>query len=331
MMKLTIFVLTISIALSMAAENPLREWIKYKKTHAKSYSANEDRVRYGIWKSNSEYVVKHNDEADKGIHTFWLKMNKFADMTSQEFVKIYNGFNASLSSSQAGSNMLFVNNENLKVPDSIDWRTKGYVTPVKNQGQCGSCWSFSTTGSLEGQHFRSTGKLVSLSEQNLVDCSAKEGNAGCNGGLMDQAFQYIKENNGIDTEASYPYKAVDGKCHFSASNVGATVSGYVDVQTKDEDALKQAVGTVGPVSIAIDASHISFQLYSHGIYYERFCSQTRLDHGVLAAGYGTDGESDYWLVKNSWGESWGDSGYIKMSRNRRNNCGVATSASYPTV
>ncbi|CAH1788230.1 unnamed protein product [Owenia fusiformis] len=224
---------------------------------------------------------------------------------------------------------------NVNIPDTWDWRTKGYVTPVKNQLQCGSCWAFSTTGSLEGQHFKKTGKLVSLSEQNLVDCSTKEGNHGCQGGLMDYGFTYIKQNGGIDTEASYPYKAVDGKCAFNAANVGATDTGFVDVKSGDEGDLLNAVATVGPIAVAIDASHSSFQLYKSGVYHNFFCSSKRLDHGVLAVGYGSESgifeKHDYWLVKNSWGSSWGMDGYIKMSRNRNNNCGIATQASYPLV
>jgi len=258
-------------------------------------------------------------------------MNKYADMTINEFVKVMNGYNATMQGQRTQHRQTFSFDANVKVPDTVDWRDKGYVTPIKDQAQCGSCWAFSSTGSLEGQHFKATGKLVSLSEQNLVDCSTAQGNMGCNGGLMDQAFTYIKVNNGIDTEDSYPYEALDKPCRFKAADVGATDTGFTDITSKDENALQQAVATVGPISVAIDAGHTSFQLYKSGVYNEPFCSQTRLDHGVLAVGYGTDSAKPYWLVKNSWGESWGNKGYIMMSRNKRNQCGIATAASYPTV
>merc|ERR1719206_1002878 len=179
-----------------------------------------------------------------------------------------------------------------------------------------------------------TGKLVSLSEQNLVDCSDAEGNMGCDGGLMDQAFNYTVINKGIDTEASYPYKAVDQQCMFNASNVGATISKWTDIPSGSEPDLMKAIATVGPISVAIDASEYTFQLYSSGIYYDPNCSSQFLDHGVLAVGYGskkTGTNKDYYLVKNSWGTDWGMKGYIEMSRNRNNNCGIATQSSSPSA
>ncbi|CAH1381544.1 unnamed protein product [Tenebrio molitor] len=305
-------------------------------THNKQYqSETEERFRMKIFMENSHTVAKHNKLYAQGLVSFKLGINKYADMLHHEFVQALNGFNrtkSGLRSGESDDSVTFLPPANVQLPGQIDWRDKGAVTPVKDQGQCGSCWSFSATGSLEGQHFRQSGKLVSLSEQNLVDCSEKFGNNGCNGGLMDNAFRYIKANGGIDTEQAYPYKAEDEKCHYKPKNKGATDRGYVDIESGNEDKLQSAVATVGPVSVAIDASHQSFQLYSGGVYYEPDCSASQLDHGVLVVGYGTEDDgTDYWLVKNSWGKSWGDQGYIKMARNRDNNCGIATEASYPLV
>jgi C1A family cysteine protease len=211
----------------------------------------------------------------------------------------------------------------------VDWRQKNAVTPVKNQQQCGSCWAFSTTGSVEGAHAIKTGNLVSLSEQQLVDCSGAQGNQGCNGGLMDQAFQYIISNNGITTESSYPYTAQQGTCQTNVTSA-ATISSFVDVTANSETSLMQAIN-VGPVSIAIEADQPCFQFYSGGILSDPSCG-TQLDHGVLLVGYGTDSSTNtpYWIVKNSWGASWGESGYIRLIRNQ-NECGVAAEASYPVV
>jgi len=333
--------LTVSLVVALCCSVALSDllikdstWQAWKLFHNKKYeSVDEESLRYTIWNENLKIIQRHN--ADKQS-SFSMQMNHLGDMTSKEVHLILNGYNRQYKDTKSkdlhGDASAFLPPNNVVLPKDVDWRTKGYVTPVKNQGQCGSCWAFSTTGSLEGQHFKKTGKLVSLSEQNLVDCSEAFGNNGCEGGLMDNAFKYIKANGGIDTEASYPYVARDGKCHFNKSSIGADDTGYMDISSGDELALKVAVGTVGPISVAIDASHSSFQFYKEGVYYEPDCSSSQLDHGVLAVGYGTteDGK-DYWLVKNSWGTSWGNNGYIMMARNKNNMCGIATDASYPLV
>jgi len=317
------------------------QWTSYKLTHRKQYGSDtEEKFRMKIYMDNMHKIAVHNQKYELGLVSYKLSPNKYADMLHHEFIHTLNGFNRT--KRLLGENMIEDKNgydgltymppSNVELPKSVDWRTKGAVTPVKDQGHCGSCWSFSATGSLEGQHYRRTGKLVSLSEQNLIDCSAKYGNNGCNGGLMDNAFKYIKDNHGLDTEKSYPYEAEDDKCRYNPKNSGATDRGFTDVESGNEDDLKSAIATVGPVSVAIDASHESFQFYSTGVYDEPQCDSQNLDHGVLAVGYGTtDDGVDYWIVKNSWGTSWGDKGYILMSRNKDNQCGIASSASYPVV
>jgi cathepsin L len=288
--------------------------------HHKSYDHVEFGKRYNIFKANLDFINAHNS-ANK---TFTVGMNKFGDLSLKEFSKLYLGTKITKIPHPVKKT------HNVRLPTSVDWTQKGAVTQVKNQGQCGSCWSFSTTGSVEGCHFLATQKLVSLSEQNLVDCSTAQGNQGCDGGLMDQAFQYIISNGGIDTESSYPYTAEDGTCAFSTSNVGAKIGAYTDVNSGDEKDLQTKVAGT-PTSVAIDASHNSFQFYTSGVYNEPDCSTSQLDHGVLAVGYGHDQTGgDYWLVKNSWGTDWGLSGYIWMSRNNNNQCGIATAASIPT-
>jgi cathepsin L len=309
------------------------QWALFKRVHEKQYnSVEEESIRRGIWEANLAKIQKHNVEADLGLHTYTLGMNKFGDMTNEEFRKQMNGFkmNAKVDSSDYDRHT-FLAPSNIAVPAAVDWRKEGYVTPIKDQGQCGSCWAFSATGSLEGQHFAKTKQLVSLSEQNLVDCSGKQGNMGCDGGLMDYAFEYIKENKGIDTETSYPYEARDGRCRFKKDSIGATDTGFVDIKAQNETDLQLAIATIGPISVAIDASQDSFQFYKSGVYNEPDCSSTELDHGVLAVGYDVAGSQQYYIVKNSWGTSWGNKGYIWMSRNKKNQCGIATMASYPLV
>jgi C1A family cysteine protease len=255
-------------------------------------------------------------------------VNKFADLTGEEFKSTYaSGYRAQEKVSKNVDLALLRSNASA-LPTSVDWEAAGAVTPVKNQGQCGSCWAFSTTGSTEGAVFVSGKPLPVLSEQQLVDCSGSEGNQGCNGGLMDYGFQYIINNKGIGSEASYPYTAKDGTCKKVASV--ATIKSFKDVPTNSETALMTAI-VQQPVSVAVEADQDSFQLYAGGVM-TKACG-TQLDHGVLAVGYGTQGTQDFYQVKNSWGADWGFKGYILLGRGAAfkaaGQCGIQMDPSYP--
>ncbi|XP_010536661.1 PREDICTED: KDEL-tailed cysteine endopeptidase CEP1 [Tarenaya hassleriana] len=303
---------------------------KWRSHHTVSRSLDEKQKRFNVFKHN----VRHVHETNKQDRPYKLKLNMFGDMTSEEFRRTYAGSNVKhhrmLQGEKRGSGN-FMYADVSRVPTSIDWRKKGAVTPVKNQGQCGSCWAFSTVVAVEGINQIKTKDLVSLSEQELVDCDTTE-NQGCNGGLMDLAFAFIKEKGGITTEAEYPYEASDETCNKIKENAPAvSIDGHEDVPKNNEDALMKAVAHQ-PVSVAIDAGSSDFQFYSEGVFTGE-CG-TELNHGVAVVGYGTtlDG-TRYWIVKNSWGEDWGEKGYIRMQRGiqkKEGLCGIAMEASYPT-
>jgi len=323
-MKLAVIVLCL-VAFSQAATitpELQREWEHFSGTHKKTYSsALEREFRFEIFRDNLEKINKHNKDYEEGRATYTMKMNEFGDLLLSEFLEKMTG---AIQQEKAPAT------EEVEVlpeaPSSIDWRQYGAVTPVKNQGSCGSCWSFSATGALEGAHHRATGQLVSLSEQNLCDCSRSYGNMGCSGGIMQAAFQYVVANRGIDTESSYPYTGRDSySCRYNPSTIGATARSYSSIPTDSENSLMNAVGTVGPVSIAVNANS-GWQFYNGGVFSDSSCTSSGLNHGVLAVGY----TSQYWLVKNSWGGGWGEGGYIKLAKGR-NMCGLAHDASYPIV
>jgi len=323
MMKIiVIFALILSTAFSAVVRvDEQTAFVSFMHKYGKSYNHDEFQVRFNNFKLNKAFVEAHNAKTDS---TFKVAMNKFGDLSAEEFGRVFNGVRVPKGYVHQAT---FVN-PNVALPDSFDWTTQGAVTPIKDQGQCGSCWAFSTTGSVEGCHFFGTKNLVGLSEQNLVDCSQAQGNEGCNGGLMTDAMDYIKAN-GIDSEASYPYTAQDGTCAFNPANVASHETGYTNVASGDENALQQSVYQ-GPTSVAIDASQSSFQFYTSGVYSDPNCSSSQLDHGVLAVGWGSDSGTAYWIVKNSWGTSWGNNGFIWMARNANNMCGIATMATLPS-
>ncbi|XP_058110485.1 zingipain-2 [Magnolia sinica] len=293
--------------------------------YAKTYSSEEEKLhRFRIFQDNLDFITQHNSLENS---TYTLALNAFADLTHQEFKATRLGFSG-LPARSAPRTVLSRPLED--VPDTVDWRKKGAVTPVKDQGSCGACWAFSATGAIEGINKIVTGSLISLSEQELVDCD-KSYNSGCSGGLMDYAFEWVTENHGIDTEGDYPFQGRDSTClKEKRKRQIVTIDGYVDVPANDESQLLQAVAGQ-PVSVGLCGSERAFQLYSKGIF-NGPCS-TSLDHACLLVGYGSENGVDYWIMKNSWGESWGMSGYIHMLRNSGNSegvCGIYKLASYPT-
>ncbi len=324
-------------------KNMFRDFVeRYNKTYE---NHNDFTDRYSIFKDNVRMIDNHN----AGKNSWKMSVNHFADLSYDEFAKNYIGRTKIRTRKSEARNFpensrkLFYSCDDMgfcshyiqkfdtsSLPTTWDWNSQGKVTPIKNQGQCGSCWAFSTTGSLESAYAISKNKLYSLSEQELMDCSHSFGNQGCEGGLMDDAFMFVK-SNGICKENTYPYKAVDEKCRESSCSSLFKISGYTDVPTSDENALQLAVYKQ-PVSVAIEADQPGFQFYSRGVFNTN-CGY-KLDHGVLAVGWGTEGGLKYWRVKNSWGSAWGDNGYILLARNttdKRGQCGIAMQPSYPNI
>jgi len=307
--------------------NLWKEFVQFQHNFNREYpSLEEHDRRFDIFKHNFQEILAHNSANSAN---FTLGINQFTDLTHEEFKQQHLGYNLETVVRQTTSCTKFATT-GAAVPTSVDWRANNAVTPVKDQGQCGSCWSFSATGAMEGAWAIAKGSLVSLSEQQLVDCSRKYGNLGCNGGLMDSAFEYSIDN-GACAESAYPYTASGGSCHTCQTVVKITKCS--DVQANNQVALKEAVAK-GPVSIAIEADTAIFQSYRSGVITSASCG-TNLDHGVLIVGYGVQDNIKYWLVKNSWSSSWGDAGYVKIERSDSTNdkgiCGVAMQASFPVV
>lgn len=317
-----------AFAVPARTDEEVRElYENWLKKHGRSNNLLEaSDGRFEIFKDNLKFIDEHN----AGDHSFRLGLNRFADLTNEEYRSTYLGVRGPRRrrSSGEGSEQ-YLHRVGDEVPDSIDWREKGAVLPIKDQGSCGSCWAFSTISSIEGINQITTGDLISLSEQELVDCDTSY-NEGCNGGLMDYAFEFIVNNGGIDSEADYPYKGVDGRCDKIRKNAHVvTIDSYKDVPVNDEKSLKKAAANQ-PLAVAIEGGGRSFQLYDSGIFTGR-CG-TDLDHGVTIVGYGSEKGKDYWIVRNSWGKSWGEAGYIRMARNiaaPTGICGIAMEASYP--
>ncbi|KAM3850863.1 procathepsin L-like [Vipera latastei] len=373
---------TLSTALDLTLEGTWRDW---KATHSKEYALQgEESFRRAIWEDNLKMIQEHNSQADRGKHTYKLGMNHFGDLTHEEINHKLKCLLPDVDHATRKDVVIFQSSEDLQIPTVVDWRAKGAVTEVKDQGDCGSCWAFSATGALEGMHFKKTEKLVSLSEQNLIDCCKDQDSEGCSGGLQTDAFTYVQKKGGINSEESYPYDGKDDySCRYKAKNsvtkcstIGVILPGdekgllqavatvgpisvgidarssefhfYKSVQddyscrykaknsvTKcstigvilpgDEKGLLQAVATVGPISVGIDARSSEFHFYKSGVFKNPWLGDPHLDHAVLVVGYNS---TKYWIVKNSWSRHWGDNGYMLLEQGS-NQCGISNSASYP--
>lgn len=313
---------------SSSASNKV--WEEWKIQHRKVYDNETEIVfRRAVWEKNRQLVMRHNQEASAGKHSFTMGLNHLADMTAEEVNDKLNGLK--LEEPIHFRNDTFKDVSGLSIPQSVDWRKNGLVSPVQNQGLCGSCWAFSSLGALEGQMKKRTGSMVPLSPQNLVDCSTSDGNHGCRGGYISKAFSYVIRNGGVDSWSFYPYEHQNGKCRYSVTGKAGYCSNFHILPQGNEKTLQAAVASVGPVSVAVNAMLSSFHLYRGGLYNVPNCNPRFINHAVLVVGYGTDRGQDYWLVKNSWGTTWGEEGFIRIARNKNNLCGIASFAVYPTL
>ncbi|XP_073027153.1 low-temperature-induced cysteine proteinase-like [Primulina eburnea] len=343
LISLAIVASSLSLEFSIIGANPdeiLEERIpelfqSWKEKHGKVYEhAEEAAERLRIFRTNIKYVLEKNMDRRLPMGPL-VGLNKFADLSNEEFRKIYTRKIQKPFEKRRRYSLedvqLKMKISSCEAPTSLDWREHGVVTGVKDQGQCGSCWAFSSTGAVEGINALTTRELVSLSEQELVDCDST--NYGCNGGYMDYAFEWIINNGGINAEYNYPYNGNDDKCNSTKEGEKVvSIDGYIDVE-EEESAMLCAVAKQ-PVSVGIYGSAIDFQLYTGGIY-DGECSGNpdEIDHAVLVVGYGSEGDEEYWIVKNSWGKDWGMNGYAWIRRNtgsRYGVCAINAMASYPT-
>lgn len=304
-----------------------KSFLQWMRSTNQIFTGNEYHFRLGIYLQNKRLVQQHN----ANMATFAVALNHLAHLTPSEYKSMLgfkmNKGKSAVSSFAATANKVY----SASAAATVDWRTKGIVNKIQDQGQCGSCWAFSAVQAAESAYARSTGNLLKFSEQNLVDCVTIC--YGCSGGLMDYAYYYIIKNQGgsFNSGTDYPYVGYDQSCSFNKNRAIGKISNFIYVTEGSESDLALKVSQYGPVAVAIDASNWSFQLYSSGIYDESSCSSEDLDHGVGCVGYGSENSVNYWIIRNSWGTSWGEQGYIRMVKDKNNQCGEASMACVPIV
>ncbi|OHT13809.1 Cysteine proteinase 3 [Tritrichomonas foetus] len=313
------FYLLVASSLSYLAQQfEEKSFLSWMRSTNQIFSGDEYHLRFGIYLTNLRLVQQHNSQSGR---KFRIGLNKFACLTRNEYRALL-GINPGEKLHHANINQ----KRNVEVPESLDWREKGAVCPIQDQGGCGSCWAFSAIAGAEGAWFIQTNELVKFSEQNLVDCVTEC--SGCGGGLRDSAYQHVIDNQQgqFMREEDYPYTAVEGDCQFDQSKGVGEIHGYYSVAVGSEDDLLESVTKYGPTSVGIDASSFNFQLYTDGIYDQSDdCLAFLINHGVVCVGFGTEDEVDYFIVRNSWGPGWGESGYVRFIRHI-NICGIATRA-----
>lgn len=295
----------------------------------KYLSEEEKKKRFSIFKKNMYYIHTHNQQG----FDYTLRINQFGDLTNEEFKAKYVGYKKSAGLKSLGVATELLNYIEDDLPLAVNWKSRGCVAEIKNQAQCGSCWAFSSTGALEGAICAKTGKLLDLSEQQLVDCAGKEGNYGCEGGEMERAFQYVIDNKGLCSEQDYKYEGKQGICRADKCKSVLQITGFKNVPSLDETAMKAALKIHGPISVAIEADQLPFQFYHQGIF-SASCGH-ELNHGVLAVGYGKDEnfQKEFWEIKNSWGEGWGEKGFMRMAMHhgKFGECGILMEGVFPEV
>ncbi|XP_052772950.1 procathepsin L-like [Mya arenaria] len=311
------------------------EWMSFKKSYNRTYSSNREELERRLyWEDTLRFVQEHNLRFDRGEETYTVGESDFADMAEDEFQRLYLSSLVIPPEDEREEEVVdYEDDMDMDLPLEVDWRTKGAVSPVKNQGACGSCWAFSAIGALEAAVKIKTGKAVDLAEQELVDCAYRRfGNYGCRGGWMNNAFKYIELRGGVDTESCYPYSGRrSSRCSHKKSCVGARMSGHRDTQKGSESNLAQTLNQHGPVTVAADVNSPGFMHYRQGVYNNPSCDKRRPNHAMVSVGYGSSRGLNYWIIKNSWGQGWGDKGYVFMAKDKGDLCGLANHASYPVL